>query len=397
MEIRKRIIIGLITAVVILLIGYGFWPKPIVVEANRVNDASLRVTVEEEGRTRVTDRYAVTAPVSGLALRIDLDVGDSVFKDRPVLYMEPVYPEVLDPRRQAEAQARVRATQAALNAAGETAKAAKSDARLAESEWKRIQSLFDAGSATRQMLDHARADYLRASSGLSSSNFAVDVAQYEYEAARTALEYFGVERKKSKSKQIPITSPIDGCVLKINHESEGIVQVGQPLIEVGNPRTLEIETDVLSSDAVRISPGTRVELDRWGGNDLLQGRVRTIEPVGFTKYSALGVEEQRVLVITDITSPKKEWERLGDRYRVVTRFVIWEKDHVLQVPTSALFRKDGKWAVFIIQNSRAILREVEIGHRSGLMAEIQSGLKKDDLVIIHPDEQIEDGTRISIR
>ncbi len=397
MEIRKRMIIGVIAAVVILLIGYGFWPKPFVVETSEVRDGPLKVTVEEEGRTRVMDRFVVTAPVSGLALRIDLNVGDSVYKDRPILYMEPVYSEVLGPRRQAEAQARVRATEAALKAAKETVKAAKSDADLAESEWERIKGLFDAGSATRQMLDHAQADNLRASSNLSSSNFAVEVARYDYEAAKTALEYYGIDRKNSKSIQIPITSPVDGCVLKINHESEGIVQVGQPLIEVGNPRTLEIETDVLSSDAVKILPGTRVELDRWGGNELLQGRVRTIEPVGFTKYSALGVEEQRVLVITDIISPKKEWNRLGDGYRVVTRFVIWEKDSVLQVPTSALFRKDGKWAVFVIRNNRATIRGVEIGHRSGLTAEIQSGIMKDDRVIIHPDEQIEDGARVSVR
>ncbi len=397
MEIRKRMITGLIAAVVILLIGYGFWPKPFEVETAEVSDGPFKVTVEEEGRTRVTDRFVVTAPVSGLALRIDLDVGDSVFKNRPILYMEPVYSEVLDPRRQAEAQARVRATEAALMAAKETVKAAKSDDELAKSEWVRIKGLFDAGSATRQMLDHTRADYLRASSGLSSSNFAVEIARYDYEAAKTALEYYGVDRKKSKSKQITIISPVDGCVLKINHESEGIVQAGQPLLEVGNPGTLEIETDVLSSDAVKISPGNRVELDRWGGKELLQGRVRTIEPVGFTKYSALGVEEQRVLVITDITSPKREWNRLGDGYRVVTRFVIWEIDSVLQVPASALFRKDGKWAVFVIQNNRATLREVEIGLRSGLMAEIQAGIIKDDRVIIHPDEQIEDGSRVSVR
>lgn len=397
MKFRRKIVIGLIAVAVILLIIYGFWPKPISIESQPVKYGPLKVAVEEEGRTRVVDRYVITAPVSGLALRINLDVGDSVYKGNPVLYLEPVYSEVLDPRRQAEAKARVRATEAALNAAKATARAAKSDAQLAESEFERVKGLFDAGSATMQMLDRARADVLRAGSGLSSANFAVEVAQYDYEAAKTLLENYGVDRRNPDSQQLAINSPVDGCVLKINHESEGIVQAGQPLIEIGNPQTLEIETDVLSSDAVKISPGTRVELDRWGGDELLDGRVRTIEPVGFTKYSALGVEEQRVLVITDITSPKEKWSRLGDGYRVVTRFVIWEKDHVLQVPTNALFRHEGKWAVFIVQNNRATMRIVEPGHRSGLNAEILSGLHENERVIIHPDEQIENGTRVSNR
>ena len=397
MNFRKKIGIYAAIIIVLLLLVYGFWPKPIKVDAWSIKTSPMQVTVEEEGRTRVKDRYIITAPVSGIALRLEQDVGDSIHGKDTLLCLEPLRSDVLDPRRRAEAKARVQATQAALQAARETAKAAKADANLARNEYKRFQGLFKEGSATQQMLDQAEANAQRAEANLTSSNFAVKVALYEYQAAQTALRYSAAEGVRDTTAKVPITSPIDGSILKINHKSEGVVTAGQPLAEVGNSRALEVETDVLSSDAVKIAPGTKVIYDRWGGEKPLNGIVRVVEPVGFKKISALGVEEQRVLVISDIVSPSDEWKRLGDGYRVISRFVVWEKDSVRQVPTSALFRKGQDWGVFVINGNRAHLRKVEIGQKSGLMAEVLSGLKDGDSVITHPDEAIEDGSRLSIR
>jgi len=397
MNLRKKI--GIISAIIIVLLFlvYGFWPRPIKVDTWQIASGPLRVTVEEEGRTRVQDRYVITAPVAGIALRLDQEVGDSIKRGDTLLCIEPLRSDVLDPRRRAEARARVQATRAALEAAKETAKAAKADAELAQRELKRMNSLFSEGSATQRMLDQAQAEAQRAQAYLRSSNFAVQVARYEYEAAQTALRYSAAEGVRDTTAKVPIASPVNGSILRIHHKSEGVVIAGQPLVDVGDSRALEVETDVLSSDAVKIITGTRVIYDRWGGEKPLDGIVRTVEPVGFTKISALGVEEQRVLVISDIVSPPDEWKRLGDGYRVISKFVVWEKDSVMQVPTSALFRKGQDWAVFVLNNKRAHIKILDIGQKSGLMAEVLSGLKNGELVITHPDEELEDGSKVTIR
>ena len=185
--------------------------------------------------------------------------------------------------------------------------------------------------------------------------------------------------------------------LKINRESEGVIDVGQTLIEVGNPRTLEVVVEVLSADAVRISPGTKVIFERWGGEGTLEGVVRLVEPVGFTKISALGVEEQRVFVIADITSPPEQWQRLGDGYRVEAKFILWEEENVLQIPASSLFRHGDSWAVFAFQDDIAVRKTIEIGQRNGLSAQVVSGLNENENVITHPDDSIEDGVEVYIR
>ena len=199
------------------------------------------------------------------------------------------------------------------------------------------------------------------------------------------------------AERIPVYSPITGRVLKVAHECEGPVRTGAPLLEVGDPSALEIEVDVLSADAVKIKPGMQVLFDRWGGEGSLEGVVRTIEPVGFTKISALGVEEQRVLVISDFTSPREKWQRLGDGYRVEARFVLWHEDKVLQIPASSLFRYNEGWAVFVIDNGRAKRREVKVGERNGLTAQIIEGVKEGVRVINHPSDEVEDGRRVKVR
>jgi HlyD family secretion protein len=229
-----------------------------------------------------------------------------------------------------------------------------------------------------------------------SAEFNIEVARHELSAAQTALRYSAGEGVRP-GDTVKIQSQVAGRVLKIPRESEGVVAAGQPLMEIGNPRALEVEIDVLSDDAVRIKPGMRVLYERWGGEPSLDGSVRTVEPVGATKVSSLGVEEQRVLVIAEITSPPEVWERLGDGYRVEARFVLWEGDDVLQIPQSALFRHGEGWAVFVVDGNRAARRGVDIGQRNGLHAQIVSGLQSDDVVITHPDASLRDGTRVRAR
>jgi HlyD family secretion protein len=211
------------------------------------------------------------------------------------------------------------------------------------------------------------------------------------------LLYSKAESSESVSDRVVIVAPVSGRVLKVHHRSEGVVREGDPLIEVGDPRALEVVSDVLSADAVRIREGIPVLFTRWGGATPLEGRVRVVEPAGFTKISALGVEEQRVLVISDIVSPPAAWSRLGDGYRVETSFLIWEADNVLQIPENALFRFKEDWAVFVVERGKAQRRVVKVGQRNGLRAEIQEGLSEGESVITHPDSAIDDGSSVRVR
>lgn len=382
---------------VVALLVYGFWPRPLLVEAVRVAPAPLSVTIEEEGKTRVIDRYEITAPVPGVLNRLAWDVGDTVGHDQVLLSIKPLTSEVLDPRREAEARARVAAARAALRVAEQNASAAIADSDFAELELKRISKLADSGNASRDELDRVQTRARRTRAARRSAEFTVEVARYDLEAARTTLQYAGKTTTENGEEKVLVRAPVNGLVLAIQHLGEGPVKIGQPLLEIGDTRALEVEVEVLSEDAVRISPGMRVLFERWGGKRPLEGRVRTVEPVGFTKISALGVEEQRVHIIADLVSPYEQWQKLGDGYRVEARFIIWHADNVLQVPASALFRHQGKWAVFAIEAGRAVRRQVEVGQRNGLQARIVSGLKRGETVISYPSDAIRDGVRIRLR
>ena len=397
MQLRKHIGISLTAILVIVAIIYGFLPKPVPVDVVQVSRKPLQVTVEEEGRTRVIDRFAISTPVAGYAQRIELDVGDAITQGQTLVSMDPLPSTVLDPRSRAQAQAQVNRAEDALQAAKENAKAAKASYDFAKVEYERIKELCKTQCASQTDEDKAEADARRASANLRSANFAVEVARHELEAAKTTLQFAASKSGGQSPDKVVITSPINGSVLKINRESEGVIDVGQTLIEVGNPRTLEVVVEVLSADAVRISPGTKVIFERWGGEGTLEGMVRLVEPVGFTKISALGVEEQRVFVIADITSPPEQWQRLGDGYRVEAKFILWEKDDVLQIPASSLFRYNDGWAVFAFQDDTAIRKTVEIGQRNGLSAQVLSGLNENEYVITHPDDSIEDGVEVYLR
>jgi len=393
MHWRRNLIFIFIGAIIIAAIVYGFRPQPHAVDSAQVTVGPLQVTVQEEGKTRVIDRYVISTPVAGYVPRITLRVGDSVEHNQTLVQLEPLRPAALDARSRAAAMARVEAARAALKANEEQALASKADAAQAKSEFQRLQELSKEQSVSLNDLDRARTRAEATEALQRSAQFAVDVSRHELEGARTALKYAGGGQT---SERIAITTPVSGRVLKLYQQSEGVVNTGQPLLEVGDPRRLEVVVDVLSADAVRLKPGMRVEFERWGGNTL-EGRVRLIEPVGFTKISALGVEEQRVQVIADFTSPAKQWEQLGDGYRVDARFILWEQQKVLQIPASALFHHGDGWAVFVIDNDTAQLRTVKPGERNGLVAQILSGLKQGESVITHPDEKIEDGVAVTLR
>ena len=396
MRWKRWLGIAVALLIVVLVVAYGFRPQPLLVEIEMVKRGPLMVTVDEEGKTRVKDRYVVSAPVAGYAERVTLEVGDPVNRGQVLLVPEPPRSPVLDPRSRAQGQARVTAAEASLNAAEEKARAARADAAYWEAQLGRVTSLYQSGDVSKEALDRAVSDSGRFEANRRSAEHAVDEARSELEAARAALRYSGVGSQRAGQK-IAVRAPTGGRVLKVLHKSEGVVNAGDALLEVANARSLEIEVEVLSADAVRIPPGAKVLLERWGGNVPLEGRVRLGEPAAFTKISALGVEEQRVLVIVDLTSPPELWERLGDRYRVEARFILWESSDVLQVPSSALFRQGDEWAVFSVRDGVSRTQVVKVGHRNGLVAEILSGLSEGEKVITHPDNAVKDGTSVKAR
>lgn len=396
---KRYVTYGVMALVVVILLAVAFAPKPTPVDIAEVHRGPLRVTLEEEGETRVRDRFTVSAPVAGQVLRIELEPGDSVTAGETVLAtFSPSDPSPLDSRSRREAQAQVRAARAAVEQAQAERERAASEAELAATELQRAERLAEQGIVSAEQLDIARNRARTSREAARSAEFAVSTARYELERAQALLT--GSE-PGGDGDMISLTSPVDGVVLERFRESAAVVPAGEPLLEVADTRRLEIVADFLSHDAVRIDPGQRALIEHWGGDKALEARVRRVEPSGFTKISALGVEEQRVNVILDVVDPRNAWEELGDGYRVEVAVVLWEGDDVLQTPTSALFRhrQDGEegWAVFRIGGNAAALTPVQVGHRTALAAEIVSGLSAGDRVIVHPGDSLQDGTEVESR
>jgi HlyD family secretion protein len=397
MQLRAKIGMGLVGTLVAAGLALGFMPRAVPVDVATVTRAPLTASVEEEGKTRVRERYQVAAPVAGYVRRIGLKAGDAVAAGQVLAVIEPARTVALDPRSRAEAQAQASAAQAALAVAQQNKRAATAAAELARQERMRAESLQQANFLSTQALDIARSAETRAVAEQHAAAHAVEVARFELEMARAAVANAARLQAGGSAERFQVRAPVAGRVLRVLHESEGAVAAGQPLLEIGNPASLEVEVELLSTYAVKIAPGSRVILDRWGGDEPLQGRVRVVEPGGFTKVSALGVEEQRVRVIVDFTSPRAALARLGDGYRVEARFVLWEGKDVLQLPTSALFRSGTGWAAFRLDGRHARLTPVEIGQRAGLSTQVLSGLQAGDRVVAHPDETIDDGVRVKPR
>jgi HlyD family secretion protein len=400
MQLDRKTGITLTALAVVAALAWGFWPGPVPVEGVPVVRAPLRVTVEEEGRTRVKDRFIISAPVAGYLQRIQLEVGDAVTQGQTLAVMEPLRPEVLDPRSRARAEAQVAAAQAALQSAEEQVISARAEDVYAQAEYRRKQKLLKDALVSQGDLDQAQTLARQAAAAKRSAEFAVEVARFDLEAAQTALQYSIADNGgdgEDKKDVVRLRAPVASRVLAIHHESEGVVVTGEDLLEIGDPAALEVAVDVLSADAVRIHPGGAVQFQRWGGEQPLDGVVRVVEPTGFTKISALGVEEQRVWVIADITSPREQWQQLGDGYRVEAHFILWEGQDVLQIPASALFRHADGWAVFAIRDGKARRVAVRIGHSNGLATQILSGMAAGETVIVHPDDRVEDGVRVEMQ
>ncbi|CAL1240439.1 efflux RND transporter periplasmic adaptor subunit [Candidatus Methylocalor cossyra] len=392
---RRWLIYGFAAALLALL-AQGFRPAPQLVDTELVSLGPLAVTVEEEGRTRVIDRYVVSAPLAAQARRITLNVGDRVEAGQTLVVLDALPSPISDLRSVAEARARVAAAEAALATAREEAQAAEAAAHIAEDAYQRLRQLRDRNLAALATVDQAEAEARRTAALHRSAQFRVHTARSELEAARAALAYAGRTDPKATGT-ITLRAPVAGEVLVRHFESERVVQAGEPILEIGDLSALEVEVDVLSSDAVRLAPGMRVLFERWGSAEPLEGRVKRVEPRAFTKVSALGVEEQRVFVIADLVSPRERWARLGDGYRVEARFILWEAAEALRVPTASLFRHGQGWAAFVVQDGRARLRPVAIGRRAALHSEVLAGLTAGERVVVHPGRELADGSRVRLR
>jgi HlyD family secretion protein len=395
--LRRKLFVIIIIAVVVLATVYGFYPKAVEVDLVDVTRGPLQVTIEEEGRTRLKDRFIISAPTAGYLERVRAKVGDPVKTGQVVVVLEPLRSQALDPRSRAEATATVTAAEAALNAAMEKESATAADADYMEKRLERLKSLYAKGSIAKDQYDQIEAETKKARAIQRSAKAAVNVSRSERERAKALLQNFAAVKKTADHNKVYVSTPTSGNVSRIYRESEGAVNAGEPLMEIGNSENLEIRVEVLSADAVKIKKGTAVFFKRWGGEGTLEGIVRVVEPSGFTKVSSLGVEEQRVLIIADITSPAEMWRALGDGYRVEAHFVVWEGKDILQISNSSLFRAGPDWAVFVEEKGRARRRIVQVGQRNGLFAEITAGLKEKEKVITHPDDALSDGIRIKTK
>jgi HlyD family secretion protein len=395
----KRIVTwGAIAAVLVIALVYAFMPRPVMVDLETTRPGQLLVTLDEEGKTRVHDIYTLSSPVAGRAQRIDWHVGDTVVANETVLaVIEPGDPSFLDPRSEAQAEASVQAAEAARDQAAAAVDDAEAQHDFARSELARMRELATEGSVSRRDLDSAERDYKARHAGLATARAALQMRSYELELARAQLlSPLDTQGATDSCRCIPITAPVSGRILTLPDRSERVVRDGEILMQIGDPEDLEIVTDYLSMDAVRIAAGQRVIIDNWGGGVPLNGRVRRVEPFGFLKVSALGIEEQRVNVIIDFVD-ENGWERLGHGYQVETRVVVYSADDVLTVPLTALFRQGEAWALYVEESGRASRREVVTGQSNGIVTEIHEGLTAGERVIVHPSDRISDGVRIASR
>lgn len=381
-------------AVILALLAWSFRPQPLAVDIVEASVGPVTVSVLEQARTRVKDRFEISAPITGFAPRLEWEVGDRVNAGDMLVELQPVPASVLDPRSRQIGEAEVARAEAALSAAEATLEAARSAAELAETEFLRLRPLFERGTISASELDRARARHYQAQAQLRSAESNVEVARQGLRYARAALVQGNENENGNEMTSFRIETPVDGTILQVIHESAGVVQPGQVLLELGDPASLEIVAEVLTSDAIRLSPGMSVELERWGGDDILFGEVRRVEPSAFTKVSALGVEEQRTQVIIELTSPREDWSALGHAYRVEARFIVWRAAATLSVPNGAVFTLDDGDAVFVVNGGRARVQPIESGRRGERHTQVISGLEAGQPVIAHPDNEIQDGSRV---
>ncbi|HET9726519.1 MAG TPA: HlyD family efflux transporter periplasmic adaptor subunit [Gemmatimonadales bacterium] len=371
-------------------------PKSVPVDVERVGRGPMQVTVEEDGRTRVRDRYEIAAPVAGTLLRVAARAGDSVRRGEVLGRIVPLAAPLLDARTRVEAEARVRGAEAALQQAKTAVVRAQDAYGFAARDAQRQRTLETAGATATQAREQAELLARSRSEELTAARSGVRVAESELALYRASLARL-LGQTPHAASVVELRAPTDGVVLSVLRESEGPVQPGQAILAIGDPRALEIVVDLLTPDAALVRPGAPVRIMRWGGPDTLRGHVRRVEPAAYTKLSALGVEEQRVDVIIDLDDPADRWSSLGEGYRVEASILIWSGADVVTVPASAPFRHGGSWAVYAIERGRARLVPIDVGHHTDALVEIASGLQVGDRVIAFPGEQVRDGVRVRQR
>ena len=375
-------------ALTALLVIWMLRPESVPVETATAAIGPLVATVGDEGQTRVRDRHVVTSPVPGRLERIALEVGDPV---RPGMVVARLAPVPLDARSRQQAEAALAASRDLERSAAAAVGEARGGLEQARADRQRAERLVAGGGIAPaeverlQILEQVRERELEAAEGRASA------AAHDVDAARSAL-LSSDTGPGSGGRTLNLTCPVGGRVLAIAERSARTVAPGEPILEVGDPGDLEIVVDLLSADAVKVEPGMAMLLSGWGGDSVLEGRVRRIEPSGFTKISALGVEEQRVNIVGDLAA---RTPALGDRFRVDVAVVLWQSDRVLKVPSSALFRRGNAWALFVVEDGRARERQVTIGHESGTESEVLQGVAQGDRIVRHPTDQVRDGVRVT--
>jgi HlyD family secretion protein len=395
----RRIVMRWVKRGALILLGlgivgglvYAWLPKPIAVDVALVRRTSLDVEVAEEGQTRVRDRFVVAAPITGNLMRIEIEPGTEIEAGADLARIEPPTPTLLDDRSRREAKARLAAAIARERRAEAAIAGAKATREIATREAGRARKLEQGGAIAAAERERAELAEQLAVRDLAAATTDRASAVAEAAAIRAVL---GDTRKGDSRTSVAVTSPVAGQVLRVVRDSAGPVVAGTPLLELGDPRALEVVVDVLSSDAARIRPGMPVEIEAWGGESNLTGEVRRVEPSAFTRVSALGVEEQRVNVIVSVANPPPS---LGDGFRVEARIFTWRGKDVLTIPASALFRDHGEWAVYAVENGRAGLRPIAIGHRGRLEVEVVSGLSVGTQILLHPSDSVRDGVRLAPR
>ena len=392
MRMLKNIRLLAVVGIIALILAAALWPRSVEIEAVLVERGPLQVTLDEEGETRVRERFVVSAPVMGRVERIELEPGDAVVRGKTVVArLTPAAAPLIDPRSQAELSAAVEAARAAVGQARAERERASAALARAQTSARRLEALLKGGAVSGDELEAAQTALKTAEEAVRAADFAVARAEHELQLARARLK-----PSSGGGGTVTLVAPVDGVVLKRLRESASVVPVGEPLLEIGDPATLEIVADFLSTDAVRISPGHSVVIDQWGGSQPLEGKVRRVEPSGFMKVSALGVEEQRVNVIVDFADDR-ESPRLGDGYRVEVRVIVWRDDQALQVPVGSLFRRGEEWAAFVVDGDRVRLQRVALGQRNDREAQVLEGLSEGQRVVLHPRDTLIDGARVTVR
>lgn len=382
----------------------AFWPRPVLVDLGQVRLGGMMVTIDDEGRTRVSEPYVVSTPVAGRLQRVEVNPGDAVLRGQTVIaHMLPTNPAALDVRTREQAQAAVQAATAALRVARADLNAAEASRDLMAAELKRTELLAAREISSNAALERARQEFRVSEATVETAEAAISMRQADLANAQAQLIGFddpalGSAAQSGQGFDIPLYAPASGRILRVMQLSETTLPAGAPIMEIGNvEEDLEVVVNLISSDAVQVQPGDRVIIEDWGGANALDGKVVRVDPFGITQVSALGVEEQRVPVTIELISPVQERSGLGHGYRVEARIVIWEAEEVLSVPTSALFRSADRWAVFADIEGRARLTPVKIGRNNGVDAELLEGLEEGQRVVIYPSAAVLDGVMIQER